>query len=89
MRCKFAAKPGQIESSIDLPHQMIFGNRVAKVKLVEQLTLFVLQTAPLALAEIRVSRTESRFAALLNGLLQQNLPHADVGGPAPPQSKSR
>jgi hypothetical protein len=21
MRCKFAAKPGQIESSVDLPHQ--------------------------------------------------------------------
>ena len=45
MRCKFAAKPGQIESSIDLPHQMIFGNRVAKMKLVEQLTLVTLQTA--------------------------------------------
>src|ERR1700681_2314292 len=28
-----------LESSIDLPHQMIFGNRVAKMKLVEQLTL--------------------------------------------------
>ena len=78
MRCKFAAKPGQIESSIDLPHQMIFGNRVAKVKLVEQLTLFVLQTAPLALAEIRVSRTESWFAASLNRLLQQNLPTTDI-----------
>src|SRR3954469_12228531 len=35
----FTAKPGQIESSIDLPHQMIFRNRVAKTKLVEQLTL--------------------------------------------------
>jgi hypothetical protein len=31
MRCKFVAKPGQIESSIDLPHQVIFGNRVAKM----------------------------------------------------------
>src|SRR6266480_2859673 len=45
MRCKFAAKPGQIESSVDLPHQMIFGDRVAKMKLVEQLTLVTLQTA--------------------------------------------
>src|SRR4030081_2419369 len=45
MRCKFAAKPGQIESSVDLAHQMIFGNHVAKVKLVEQLTLVTLQTA--------------------------------------------
>src|ERR1700736_1784134 len=45
MRCKFAAKPGKIESSVDLPHQMIFRNRVAKMKLVEQLTLVTLQTA--------------------------------------------
>src|SRR5882724_4957263 len=45
MRGKFAAKPGQIESSIDLPHQVIFGHRVAKMKLVEQLTLVTLQTA--------------------------------------------
>src|ERR1700722_969556 len=45
MRCQFAAKPGKIESSIDLPHQMIFGNRLAKMKLVEQLTLVILQTA--------------------------------------------
>src|SRR6476659_2711854 len=45
MSCKFAAKPGQIESSVDLPHKMIFGNRVAKMKLVEQLTLVTLQTA--------------------------------------------
>ena len=39
MRSKFAANPGQIERSVDLAHQMIFGNRVAKMKLVEQLTL--------------------------------------------------
>src|SRR5665811_2094498 len=45
MRRKFAAKPGQIESGVDLPHQMIFGNRVTKLKLVEQLTLVTLQTA--------------------------------------------
>jgi hypothetical protein len=45
MRCKFAAKLGKIQSSVDLPHQMIFGNRVAKMKLVEQLTLVTLQTA--------------------------------------------
>src|SRR3974390_2921029 len=45
MRRKLAAKPGQIESSVDLPHQMIFGDRIAKMKLVEQLTLVTLQTA--------------------------------------------
>jgi hypothetical protein len=37
--CKFAAKPGQIESGVDLPRQMIFGYRVAKMKLVEQSTV--------------------------------------------------
>ena len=68
MRCKFAAKPGQIESSVDLPHQMIFGNRVAKMKLVEQLTLVTLQTAHHGSTSprIRVNTTESRFAACLN-----------------------
>src|SRR3984957_9510054 len=45
MRCKFTAKPGKIENSIDLPHQMIFGDRVVEMKLVEQLTLVTLQTA--------------------------------------------
>jgi hypothetical protein len=33
MRRKLAAKPGQIESNVDLPHQMIFGDCVAKTKL--------------------------------------------------------
>jgi hypothetical protein len=46
----------QIESRIDLPHQMIFGNRVAKVKLVEQLTLVALLTA-------HHGSTSSRFAS--------------------------
>src|SRR6266404_9498160 len=45
MRRKLAAKPEQIESCVDLPHQMIFGDRIAKMKLVEQLTLVTLQTA--------------------------------------------
>src|ERR1700730_9699221 len=45
MRCKFTAKPGKIENSIDLPHQTIFGDRVVEMKLVEQLTLVTLQTA--------------------------------------------
>jgi hypothetical protein len=35
MRCKFAAKPGQIESGIDLPHQVIFRNRVVEFKLLK------------------------------------------------------
>src|SRR3954447_20611821 len=43
MRCEFAAKPGQIESSIDLPHQMIFRSRVVELKLVEKLRLSALQ----------------------------------------------
>jgi hypothetical protein len=45
VRCKFAAKPGQIESSVDLPHQVIFRDSIAKTKLVEQLALVTLQTA--------------------------------------------
>src|ERR1700761_3201739 len=35
----------KIECRINLPHQMIFGDCVAKTKLVEQLTLVTLQTA--------------------------------------------
>src|SRR6267378_1860208 len=45
MGCKFAAEPGQIESSVDLPHHVIYGNCIAKTNLVEQLTLVILQTA--------------------------------------------
>ena len=45
---------------------MTFGNCVAKLELVEQLTLFALRRAHLALAEIRVNTTESRFATRLN-----------------------
>src|ERR1700755_161950 len=83
MRRKLAAKPGQIESSVDLPYQMILRNRVAKTKLVEKLTLVTLQTAHhwIDLAEIRVNRTESRLAASLNRLLQQNLPIGDIRRP--------
>src|SRR5207237_6776595 len=43
MRCKFAAEPGKIESSIDLPYQMIFRDCVIELKLVEKLRLFALQ----------------------------------------------
>jgi hypothetical protein len=68
MRCKVAAKPGKIERSVDLSYQMILGDRVAKTKPVKQLTLVTLQTTRswIDLAEIGVSRTESRFAAGLN-----------------------
>ena len=45
-------------SSVDLPHQMIFGNRIAEMKLVEQLTLVTLQTA-------HHGSTSSRFASTL------------------------
>jgi hypothetical protein len=80
MGCEVAAKPGQIESSVDLPHKMIFGDRIAKTKLVEQLTLVTLQTARswIDLAENRVTTTESRFVASLNRLLQQNRHETDI-----------
>src|SRR5215208_3761545 len=80
MRCKFAAEPGKIESSIDLPHQMIVGDYVIELKLIEKLRLFALQPTHHGLppTKIRVSKMESRFAASLNRLLQQNLPDADV-----------
>jgi hypothetical protein len=55
MRSKFAAKPAKIESSVDLPHQMIVGNRV-KMKLVEQWTLVTLQT-------VHHGSTSPRFAS--------------------------
>src|SRR5206468_7582242 len=65
VRCKFAAKPGQIESSIDLPHQMIFRNRVAKSKLVEQLTLVTLQTAHHGSTSPRFASTKRNHASRL------------------------
>src|SRR3954451_10853274 len=43
LSCKFAAQPGKIESSIDLAHQMIFGDCVIELELVEKLRLFALQ----------------------------------------------
>ena len=78
MRCKFVAKPGQIERCVDLPYQMIFGNRVTKTKLVEQLTLVTLQMAHHGSISPRFASAESRCAAGLNRLLQQNLPIADI-----------
>ena len=63
MRCKFAAKPGKIESNIDLPYQMIFGNRVAKMKLVEQLTLVTLQTAHHGSTSPRFASTQRNHAS--------------------------
>jgi hypothetical protein len=56
MRCKFAAEQGKIESSVDLPHHMIFENGIAKTKLVEQLTLSALDGPSwIDLAENRVN----------------------------------
>ena len=80
VRCKFAAKPGKIESSIDLPHQVILRHRVAKLKLVETVDLGHSSDGPswIDLAEIRVNATESRFVACLNRLLQQNPPEAVI-----------
>src|SRR5258705_726938 len=62
-RCNFIAKPGKIESSIDLPHQMIFGNRVAEMKLVEQLTLVTLQTAHHGSTSPRFASTQRNHAS--------------------------
>ena len=63
MGCKFAAEPRQIESSVDLPHQVIFGNRVAKTKLVEQLTLVTLQTAHHGMTSPRFASTQRNHAS--------------------------
>src|SRR4029077_14841917 len=65
MRCKFAAKPGQIERRIDLPHQMIFRNRVAKMKLVEQLTLVTLHTAHHGSTSPRFASTQRNHGSWL------------------------
>jgi hypothetical protein len=67
MGCKFAAEPGQIESSVDLPHQMIFGDRIAKTKL-RTVDLGHPSDGPswIDLTENRLTTTESRLAACLN-----------------------
>jgi hypothetical protein len=61
--CKFAAKPGQIESGVDLPRQMIFGYRVAKMKLVEQLALVNPQTAHRGSTSPRFASTQRNQAS--------------------------
>jgi hypothetical protein len=58
-----------IAPALDEPYDRrgFFGNRVAKLELVEQLTLVTLRTAHrIDLAEIRVNTTESWFADCLN-----------------------
>ena len=52
-------------SSVDLPHQMIFGDRIAKTKLVD---LGHSSDGPswIDLTENRVTTTESRFTSYLN-----------------------
>src|SRR3954469_13854134 len=68
MRCKFAAEPGKIESSTDLPHQMIFGDCVIELKLVRKAALVRSSAVPswLAPTKTRVNKMESRLAASLN-----------------------
>jgi hypothetical protein len=57
----------QIESSVDLPHQVIFGNRVDKTELVEQLTGHSSDGPSwIDLTENRVNTAEPRFTASLN-----------------------
>ena len=74
-----AAKPGQIESSIDLPHQMIFRYRVRQDETRRTVDLGHSSDGPswIDLAEIRVNTTESRFVTCLNRLLQ-NPPEAAI-----------
>src|SRR4249920_45464 len=60
---KLAAEPGQIESSVDLPHQMIFRDRIAKTKLVEQLTLVTLQTAHHGSTSPRIASPQRNHAS--------------------------
>src|ERR1700745_1842074 len=62
MRGNFVAKPGKIESGVDLPYQMSFGNRLAKMKLVEQLTLVTLQTAHHGSTSPRFASTKRNHA---------------------------
>src|SRR5664279_5903972 len=63
MRCEFASKPGQVERSDDPSYQMIFGNSVAKTKLVEQLTLVTLQTAHHGSTSPRIASTQRNHAS--------------------------
>src|SRR3954467_15027575 len=63
MRCKFAAKPGQIENGVDPPYQTIFGCRVTKMKLVEQLTLVTLLTAHHGSTSPRFASTQRNHAS--------------------------
>src|SRR4029450_12194067 len=63
MGCKFAAEPGQIESSVDLPNHVIFGNGIAKTKLVEQLTLVTLQTAHHGSTSPRIASPQRNHAS--------------------------
>ena len=65
MRSKCAAKPRQIERRVDLPHQIIFGNRIAEMKLVEQLTLVTLQTAHHGSTSSRFALTQRNHACRL------------------------
>src|SRR5215212_294375 len=53
MRRKFAAEPGKIESSIDLPYQMIFRDCVIELKLVEKLRLFAFRRPIMACPQPR------------------------------------
>ena len=58
---------------------MIFRNHLAELKLVEKPRLFALSRPIMACpTKIRVSSMESRFAACLNGLLQQNRHEAAI-----------
>src|SRR2546421_13061480 len=60
MRCKFAAEPGKIESSIDLAHHMIFGNCVIEIGRKAALVRSSAVPSSLAPTKIRVSKMERK-----------------------------
>ena len=63
---------------LNLPHRVIFGNRIAKTKLVGGHP----SDGPswIDLVEIRLNTTESCFAACLSRHVQQNLPRTVLHG---------
>src|SRR3954451_21047322 len=81
MSCKFAAQPGKIESSIDLPHQMIFGDCVIELKLVEKLRLFALQPTHHGLPPPRFASARwNHGSPKASRPLQQNRHETDLSG---------
>jgi hypothetical protein len=80
MRRQFTAKPGQIERGIDLPAPCDLRGSRRQDETRKTVDLGHSSDGPswIDLVENRFKTTESRFAAGLNRLLQQNLPIGDI-----------